>query len=247
MYRDDLSAFHTRLPPNMQENRFVRHELRTLDLDASRAFYADVLGDDFWQGSGLALSRLPERAVAMGAPQHWLGLVGVRDFDVKADQLTASGAQPLGPRRNDGGVSDAVLRDPFGAVFGITSDTAVAPNDRVAWWLLNVHDETTAFAWYARHFWWAAQERHEQGATTTQNFGWTTSSPTVGSVANSARLPGVHTHWLYGFRVSHLDEAIARVRAAGGKSLPPTRTPAGDLVAVCDDAQGAAFGLCQRT
>ena len=62
-----------------------------------------------------------------------------------------------------------------------------------------------------------------------------------------ASLPGVHTQWLFFFRTADLETSLAKVRAHGGLTLPAARTPRGDLVAACDDPQGAAFGLYQFT
>jgi uncharacterized protein len=48
---------------------------------------------------------------------------------------------------------------------------------------------------------------------------------------------------LFYFRVADVDAAVAKVRARGGTTLEPIRTPSGDRVAPCEDAQGAAFAL----
>lgn len=53
--------------------------------------------------------------------------------------------------------------------------------------------------------------------------------------------------WLFLFRIDALDAAIAKVGAAGGKVIGPFLLPGGDRIAVCDDPQGAAFGLYERS
>lgn len=65
----------------------------------------------------------------------------------------------------------------------------------------------------------------------------------AGVFGDTAGRPGVHPHGTFHFRVSALDEAIARVRAGGGLTLDPIELPSGDRIAVCDDPQGAAFAL----
>ena len=55
--------------------------------------------------------------------------------------------------------------------------------------------------------------------------------------------PGVHPHWLFHFPVSELEAAVHQVRAAGRVVLGPFTLPGGERVAVCEDGQGAAFGL----
>ena len=62
-------------------------------------------------------------------------------------------------------------------------------------------------------------------------------------MADIAGRPGVHPHWLFHFRVAALEPALAAVRAAGGLVLDPLTLPNGARIAVCDDAQGAAFAL----
>jgi predicted enzyme related to lactoylglutathione lyase len=69
----------------------------------------------------------------------------------------------------------------------------------------------------------------------------------VGSTSDLANRPHVHAQWLYFFAVSDFDGAIARVRELGGLVLQPAATPDGHRVVPCDDPQGAAFGICQKT
>ena len=65
----------------------------------------------------------------------------------------------------------------------------------------------------------------------------------MGGVADIARLPHVHPQWLFFFRTDSLEQSLARVRDLGGLTLPITATPEGNLLAPCDDPQGAAFAL----
>jgi hypothetical protein len=64
-------------------------------------------------------------------------------------------------------------------------------------------------------------------------------------MANTARWPGVHPHWLFHFPVADLEAALAAVRARGGRALAPNLLPSGDRVVACEDPQGAAFGLLE--
>jgi len=163
---------------------FRRYELRTSDLVGARAFYAEVLGSQFW-GPDVALIALPERAAARGAPPHWLGHIVVADatathepaahpsvasVEAAAQQLVARGAQQLGPlQRATDGAELAVLRDPFGAVLGLCHEAASADGVRVAgeaagdpsvaWHQLHTRDREQALAWYRSQFGWAARER----------------------------------------------------------------------------------------
>jgi predicted enzyme related to lactoylglutathione lyase len=228
-------------------NRFVHYELRTTDVDAARAFYADLFEPSFWS-TDVTLAPLPERVRALGVPSHWLGHLAVDDVDGTVEHLRAHGAEPRGPTvREDGGSARAILRDPFGAILAVSSGIARTGPVRVVRHILLTRDPERAFALYAELFGWKATERFDLGPDNGQHraFVWDDSGSTAGSVSNAAGLPGVHAQWLYFFGVEDLEAAIAIVRARGGLALEPVRTARGDVAAACDDPQGAAFGLYQ--
>jgi predicted enzyme related to lactoylglutathione lyase len=233
----------------MSENRFFRYELRTTDIDAAQTFYTSVFGPDFWD-SALLLSQLPERARAMGAPPHWLGHISRIDAEGTAGRIIADGGTQLGPaRQNDDGSYNAVIRDPFGANMVITADTETEENSDspVAWHQHHSHDQNRTFAFYADLFGWAATEARDMGPLLGNHnmFAWEESGPIVGSMANTALQPQIHTQWLFFFPVVEIETSLARVRALGGMTLEPVQMANGDILAACDDAQGAAFGLYQ--
>lgn len=232
-------------------SRFRRYELLTRDQGAARTFYQAVLGSSFWD-AGVSLAPLPEQAAARGAPNHWLGHIGASDVAGMVERIVAVGGQQLGPTRPGGGgpssssSSRTVLRDPFGAVLAVSAEPETSPTP-VAWHMLHSEDHERAFAWYAALFGWVATELVDLGPVLGrhQRFAWDEGRPNVGSVANTARLPGVHPHWLFCFPVTDIEDACARVRAGGGEALPSSETPSGDRVVACHDPQGAAFALHQ--
>jgi len=233
-------------------NRFSRYELQTTDVRGAEAFYTGVFGGGtsgagFW-GPDVSLAPLPERAASRGAPARWLGHIGTPDVEGTAARLVALGGQQLGPTQREwGGPDRAVLRDPFGAVLGLSSEMEQSARAPVAWHLLHCADHERAFAVYAGLFGWVGTEEADLGPEIgrQQYFAWERSAPSVGGVANTARLPQVHPHWMYCFRVEDIEGSLAHARAHGGKPLPLFQAPNGDLVAACDDPQGAAFGLYQ--
>lgn len=241
--------------------RFHRYELRTTDLDGARAFYADVLGAEFWDAD-VGLVSLPERARALGAPAHWLGhitpLEAALPLATAVSGLVSRGAQPLGPvQRASDGVEHSVLRDPFGALLALRPQVPPAAQEtRVAWHQLHTREREQAFAWYAELFGWVASDElhrnqhehlHQQERApelSSQAFAWR-GGPSVGGISNGARLPQIHPQWLFFFRVADLERATLQVRAQGCPIFDPSPTAQGDLIAGAEDPQGAAFGLYQ--
>jgi predicted enzyme related to lactoylglutathione lyase len=232
---------------------FRRYVLRTLDVEAARAFYGEVVGLDFSappEESGIQAWPLHEQARARGAPPHWLGqLAAAADVDATVQRLLDLGAERLGPTfKGQDGAAFATLRDPIGAVVGVRESTPTPERAPVAWHHLHTRDLERAWAVYSELFGWQHTETVEaadlEGGFRT--FAWERAGESVGSVANTARWPGVHTHWLFYFPVADLEASLALVRAKGGKTLEPVILPNGHRLAPCDDPQGAAFGLFSR-
>jgi predicted enzyme related to lactoylglutathione lyase len=251
-----LRARTTKLPVGMSSGAFCRYELRTTDPDAARSFYAELLGAGFaarllpGQPSTLSVGFLPDPARARGAPAHWLGHIGVSDVDAAVRRLVELGSDRLGPTsRASDGTPFAALRDPSGAVVAVRESAAkpqgVPP---VAWHHLHTTDADRAFSVYSELFGWTHTETLDVPdlAGGYRMFAWDGAGRTVGSIANTARRPGVHTHWLFYFPVASLDEASGKVQQLGGLVLPQTELPDGTRLTPCDDPQGAAFGLLQR-
>jgi len=230
---------------------FRRYVLRTLDVEAAVAFYRDVAGLDFSTApeiSGIEAWPLHEQARARGAPPHWLGHLAVPDVDAAVTRFVELGGQRLGPTvKGPEGVNFAALRDPAGAVVGVREPSPSPKRPPVAWHHLHTADLERTWEVYAELVGWQNKGTFAfadvEGGF--RNFAWEASGGKVGTVANTARLPGVHPHWLYYFRVPDLDATLALVREKGGKTLEPVALPNGDRLAACDDPQGAAFGLIE--
>lgn len=249
----------------MRAVMFTWYELRTPDLDAAQAFYEDVMG---WSarrdaaggvfhktpgGERLAgLEVLPERARLSGAPAHWLGHIAVPDVEAWLQRFVAAGGQPRGPVRRSPAGDVASVTDPQGAVLGLSS-RGDGPSAAVSWHELNTTDQEQAAAAYAGLLSFRttglldASPELEPDVGPYRTFAWDGAPRSIGGMVSSARRPGVHTHWLFYFRVDDLQRAIERVRARGGTVCSgPLASPSGELVAYCEDPQGAVFGLSQR-
>jgi predicted enzyme related to lactoylglutathione lyase len=231
---------------------FCCYALRTTDAVAARAFYADALGlmlpDGMAEGSALEAWPLHERARAAGAPAHWLGMLAVNDVESTVARMLALGGERLGPTvQAKDGASFATLRDPFGSVIALRAGTQIASASPVAWHQLHTRDADGAWAMYEQLFNWS----HEQTLQVSnleggyRMFAWQQGGELVGAIGNTARWPGVHTHWLFFMPVRELDAAAARVRALGGKTLEAFTLQSGMRLMACEDPQGAAFGLAQ--
>jgi predicted enzyme related to lactoylglutathione lyase len=239
----------------MMISPFSRYDLRTTDPDAARNFYSDVVGLDLTatptseEPSMLAVWLLHEQARARGVPPHWLGHIGVTDVEATVRRLLELGSERLGPtvQVNDG-TAYATLRDPSGAVVAVRASTRSPRGTPVSWHQLHTRDLDRAWAEYSELFGWRHTETLDVADPVGGHrmFAWDDSGKSVGSMANTARWPGVHAHWLFYFPVVDLDASVATVREKGGQVLGnPVVLPNGDRIAPCDDPQGAAFGLLQ--
>lgn len=223
----------------MATQRFCRFELRTTAVAAAGAFYDAVIG-----GRGDGIVELPAMAAARGAVPHWLGYIGVGGIggvDEVAGRFAARGATRLGPPRAG---EAAILRDPGGAVVAMTNEEGPSRGG-VVWHSLHTVDAARAAENYVALFGWALTERLELGGAlgNHQQFAWSAGEASVGSITDIAGRPEVHAHWLFSFGVRSLDAALAAVRAGGGTVFGPMMLPGGVRVAMCEDPQGAAFGL----
>jgi uncharacterized protein len=239
----------------MTSSAFCRYVLRTTDPDAARSFYSEAVGLDFTEApssdetSMLEVWLLHEQARARGAPPHWLGHIGVTDVDAMVGRLLELGSERLGPMlRATDGTPFATLRDPLGAVVAVRASTRRPRHAPVAWHQLHTRDLDLAWTVYSELFGWTHTETLDVADPVGGHrmFAWDGSGKSVGSMANTARWPGVHAHWLFYFPVADLEGSLAKVRAKGGQVLgSPTVLPNGDSLAPCEDPQGAAFALHQ--
>ncbi|MBE2250693.1 MAG: VOC family protein [Myxococcus sp.] len=225
---------------------FFQVTLRTVDVNAARRFYAALLG-----GGALDVVELHEQARSRGAPPHWLPFLEVDEVGLAAEAFIARGAQALGPRWvSAAGLEAAVLRDPGGAVLALARPPPGAPRAAapgVAWYGLVTADVERAQERYEALFGWAFEPPRALGALGVfRPFAWERGGPQVGALTDVASHPGAHPHWLVHFRVGSLAEGLEQVMRAGGAAQGPFATPSGDLVAVCEDPQGAAFALQEQ-
>jgi predicted enzyme related to lactoylglutathione lyase len=235
--------------PESLTARFCRFELRTTDVPAARAFYAELFGHD-----RAAIWQLPEPARARGAVPHWLGHLDLGDAARRADATSAfiaRGAVQLGPTfTTDDRGQFAILRDPGGAMVALAASphADATPVLEVPYCVLNTSDAAAARANYSALFGWDIAESATTGAHGAYHeFSYRADAPArVGAVSDIAGRPGIHAHWLFFFRTDAIERAVAHTRRAGGTVHDLPVGPDGARIALCDDPQGAAFGLIER-
>jgi uncharacterized protein len=232
---------------------FCRYSLRTTDVALARRFYDEAIGltlpsEGRSETSRLEAWPLHERAIANGAPPHWLGQLAVDDVERSRERLVELGGERLGPTvRTPDGTHYATLRDPFGAVVAVRAGQLGPADDRIAWHQLHTRDAERAWALYSELFGWIGTETLDvpDPVGGHQLFAWRTGTGSIGSIGNTGRWPGVHAHWLFYFVVADIDAAVVRIRALGGAAMNPIALAAGRYLAACEDPEGAAFGLIQ--
>lgn len=213
---------------------FSRFTLRTTDAAGAIDFYDAVIG-----GHGDAVFPLHEQAIARGARPHWLGHLDVADPEAAAAPLIARGAQRLGP----GPQGTVVLRDPGGALLGLGGVPGPSTAG-IVWHVLRSRDAERAASTYAELFGWSLLDEIDLGPVGRYRpFAWRAGHAPAGVIGGVEGFPGVHTQWLFFFRVPSVERAVAEVTARGGVVASINELPNGRRAAACDDPQGAAFGV----
>lgn len=231
-----------------------------VDLAASQAFYADLLG---WEYEPMELDGAPGYPLATfegdqvaglmpagehGGPQMWSTHISVADAEETAAKVAAAGGKVLAPPFEvfDLGRA-AVCADPGGAVFELWEPGSLAGAERVngpgalTWSELGTRDVEGAKAFYGAVFGWQADEhelqRADGGPGPAIYVEWLLDGKDVGGMMDiSGMLPAeVPAHWLVYFGVPDTDAAVAKVKAAGGDvRFGPVDIPAGRFAVVTE-------------
>jgi predicted enzyme related to lactoylglutathione lyase len=246
--------------------RFLWYELATTDLEGARSFYREVVGwgarDASAPGMGYTLftaaaggavaglMSLPADAMQSGFRPGWLGYVGVEDVDLAAERACELGGALHVPPKEIPGVSRfAIAVDPQMATIGLFQwitqhdEPSIDINSpgRVGWHELIATDWESAWRFYAALFGWQKEETDSGAFGTYQLF--SAGGETIGGMFNKAAA-GPAAFWLYYFNAGDIDEAMKRVKAAGGQMLDaPIEVPGNRWIIRCTDPQGAMFAL----
>jgi predicted enzyme related to lactoylglutathione lyase len=246
------------------QHRFVWYELITTDIDAARAFYANVVG---WEirdastpdlaytlcananGTVCGLIDLPAEAGRLGAKPCWIGYVGVDDVDAAATRaIELGGVVEVVPQTVPGVSRFAIITDPQFVPLGVFKwlmprPPPPAPDTpgEIGWHELMTSDGANAFAFYHALFGWQ-KAGTESGPTGTYQL-FSAGGETIGGI--HAKSPGVPSPlWLHYIKVGDIDAAAKRATAGGGQIIDgPAAAPDDKWVVRCIDPQGALFAL----
>jgi predicted enzyme related to lactoylglutathione lyase len=242
--RDDRAGRTGETDMVSSHGRFVWYELTTTDMEAAKAFYAEVVGWGTRDASmpGLpytvftageasvgGMMDLPKDARDMGERPSWIGYVGVNDVDATADRIKQLGGavhvQPPAQQQPPAQEQPIDFRTP----------------GRVGWHELFAADWEKAWPFYSELFGWQKAEVETDATGTYQLF--SAAGQTIGGMTTKPPMMRV-PFWLYYFNVGDIDAAVKRVKAGGGQVLSrPTRAPKGNVIVQCTDPQGALFAL----
>ena len=239
-------------------------DLATTDPDGAKAFYSGLFGWEFEDlpidgGGSYSMGKLEGHNVAglgemqpeqkeQGMPPVWTSYVNSEDVDAVAGRINDSEGQVILPPMD---VMDAgrmlMASDPGGAVFGvwqpknhIGAEVVNYPNTLV-WNELQTRETEKSGAFYTAVFSWGQ-------ATDPNGYGLFKVGDRIqaGMMEIDDSWGDVPNNWAVYFRVSNLDEAVARVNTLGGNILVPP-TSAGEMgrFAVAQDPQGGAFTIME--
>jgi predicted enzyme related to lactoylglutathione lyase len=244
---------------------FLWYQLLTTDVEAAKAFYAEVVGWGMRDASApgmpytlftaghasvAGLMALSEDATQTGARPSWLGYVGVDDVDATADRIRRLGGLVHVPPMDIPDVSRfSIVADPQMATVGLfkgmkAREEQVADpraRGRVGWHELLAADWKQAWAFYGELFGWQKAEFNVGAMGEYQQF--SAGGQTIGGMMNKPPMV-IDPCWLYYFNIGDIDAAVKRLKAGGGQVLRgPTEVLDGNWIVQCGDPQGAMFAL----
>jgi len=248
-------------PGHTLPGKFVWFDLATEDPPSARDFYGRVFGWTFTDAPGVPgpytiisnesgkVGGLLGHARPPGAPvgARWLALVAVPDVERAARATRERGGSVLvAPRDIPGRGTQAMLRDPQGAVFGVLAavggdppDTPVEQGD-VFWLDLFTRDPAKAASFYEALAGYEVDVGEVAGRRRTLLATKGIARAGIARMAAAAARP----QWLPYFLVDDVNATLERIRAAGGRVVAAPRADVLDgNVAIVADRQGGTFGI----
>ncbi|GAB3354479.1 VOC family protein [Modestobacter lapidis] len=227
------------------------------DVEAAKAFYAEVLGWTYTGGdpefggylicqrngcdaAGLAPHQDPVD------PPRWTTYFATDDAAATAARITEAGGTVVFPPMEVGPMGTmAIARDPQGHPFGLwqgaqnTGVQVYGEPGALSWNDAAVDDPAAAREFYSAVFGFSWEEMPDSGGYCTFSTG---AQPLGGLGATAESLP---TGWTTCFSVAVTDEAVRQVEAAGGAVLMAAEDTPYGRIAVVRDPWGAPFSVMQ--
>lgn len=252
-------------PPTYLHGKWVWFELTTTDVEKAKAFYGELLG---WKietkemggqpytavmngEKGIAMVQaLPADAKKLKLSPAWLGYISVADVDAAATAATEGGATVTLPAMDMPEVGRfAVLKDPWGAGFGIVKSTMGDEPDAMP--------AVGEFVW-VEHLSKDAKKVAEATAFYTKIAGYEMKTMkmgktdyTTGNAAGAPRMGFMKADksaqagkFLPYVVVADVDATVAAAKKLKAKVVAkPMDIPDVGRIAVLTDPQGAMFGV----
>ncbi len=236
-------------------------EYGAADIDASKAFYADVLGfaytgGDAEYGGYLTCLTREHAAAGMGPqqdpsdPPRWTTYFATGDAEATAARITEAGGTIVVAPMEVGPMGCMVIAlDPQGNSFGLwqagehTGARIYNEPGALVWNEAAVEDANSAQTFYSSVFGFSFSEVDGMGGYVTFATDETADGTALGGLGGLT--PGAPTGWTACFSVSSTDAAVAAVEKGGGKvTMAAQDTPFGRF-AVVEDPWQAAFSVMQ--
>jgi len=249
----------TRLPEPQPLGAPVWTDLASPDVEASIAFYSELLGWSFTEPAaefgGYTRARSTDGEVAGVGPvmeggfPAWTLYFRSADNEAAAASIAASGGTVVVPPMAIGPLgSMLVAQDPTGAFFGLWENGEMTGFEQygevgaLAWCDLRSPDPDAARAFYGPLLGWTfAPVEMAPPSYTTASLG-DVDDPVAG-VGDFMGIEGVPPHWAVYFVCPDADAGVETVKRLGGQAFtPPFDTPYGRMCPVADPS-GAAFWL----
>jgi uncharacterized protein len=242
--------------------RFVWHDLVTDDTEASRTFYAALLGWEFEsttrngrpyliaRSGGQVAGGIVRRNEARTGPATWLSYLSVADLDQAIGQVTSAGGKVvLSPAAVGAYGRVAVVQDPQGAPLGLAGVTGALPAEpaqpplhRFFWMEHLAKDGPAALAFYKSLAGYessipAGEPGREYHVLKRQR-------SRAGLLQLPPEMKGVEPNWLPYVRVEDAAALAAKAVSLGGKVLiEPRADVRKGTLAIVTDPRGAALAL----
>jgi uncharacterized protein len=244
----------------------IWYELLSADANASRDFYAKVLGwtvhdadpggmdyrmidaggGDFAGG----LMQLTPEMQAGHAKPTWLFYIGVDDVDAAVEQVVTHGGSVQMPAITMEGVGRmAMVADPQGIPFYVMrGESAEASRafdykgvGKCSWNELATPDPAAAHGFYGAVFGWTFPDKMPMGPAGDYVF-VRAAGEMIGATMPASMVPT--PGWHFYFRAKNIDAAADAVRANGGTVFEsPMQVPGGDWIINASDPAGVRFGV----